>query len=416
MSVNDLESNKIPIPSFISGGITGYVAVDDKGDREPDYWVWDLQPGWTKFRHIMEIQMTNSSSSSQGIIYINQSPLRIHGNLKSSNCVVDNRWVLKLTDFGLNFRRNGYRKRFLSEYQLYSGLYWTAPENLQADNTCHSCKGDVYSFGIILFEMLYRTQPYETLHTTPKEVINRLLRREKPCFRPTVSHGIKEGEDKVSLGIPRWAFVLMQSSWQQDPNLRPSPTEIKAVIIRGGGGKRLNIMDNMISMLEKYANNLEDIVEQRTGQLLEEKKKTDLLLYRMLPTTVADRLKRGDMVEAEIFGSVTIYFSDIVGFTDMSSSSTPIEIVAFLNDLYTLFDSIIGRFDVYKVETIGDAYMVVSGLPVRNGDNHVTEIAKMSLKLLESMDNFTIRHKPGMKLRIRIGLHTGSCAAGRNYQ
>lgn len=86
--------------------------------------------------------------------------------------------------------------------------------------------------------------------------------------------------------------------------------------------------------------------------------------------------------------------------------------MGFLNDLYTCFDSVIEGFDVYKVETIGDAYMVVSGLPVRNGIMNAREIARMSLALLKQVLSFKIRHRPGEQLNLRIGIHTGPCAAG----
>jgi hypothetical protein len=85
-------------------------------------------------------------------------------------------------------------------------------------------------------------------------------------------------------------------------------------------------MDNMISMLEHYATNLEELVAQRTKQLAEEKERADRLLYQMLPRLVAEELKRGCNVSAEMYESVTIYFSDIVGFTYMSADSTPLQV------------------------------------------------------------------------------------------
>ncbi|EYC20227.1 hypothetical protein Y032_0022g519 [Ancylostoma ceylanicum] len=165
-------------------------------------------------------------------------------------------------------------------------------------------------------------------------------------------------------------------------------------------------------MLESYASTLEDEVAERTKELIEEKKKSDILLYRMLPRQVADRLKLGQSVEPEAYECVTVFFSDVVSFTTIASKGTPLQVVNLLNNLYTIFDSIIDEHDVYKVETIGDAYLCVSGLPNRNGQEHVKEISSMSLAFMKSLLGFRIPHLPNEILNLRIGFHTGSVVAG----
>uniref|UniRef100_A0A3Q2CF36 Guanylate cyclase n=1 Tax=Cyprinodon variegatus TaxID=28743 RepID=A0A3Q2CF36_CYPVA len=338
----------------------------------------------------------------KGMAFLHNSVIVSHGNLKSSNCVVDSRFVLKITDYGLqSLRTCNYPE---DSYAYYARKLWTAPELLREEcpPACGTQKGDVYSFGVILQEVaLLKGVFYLDSHSfSPKEIIQAVIQGGAPPLRPSLcfhSHSEELG-------------VLMQRCWSEEPSERPDFNTIKILLRKQGYGS--NILDNLLSRMEQYANNLEELVEERTQAYIEEKRKAEALLYQILPHSVADQLKRGETVQAEAFDSVTIYFSDIVGFTALSAESTPMQVVTLLNDLYTCFDAIIDNFDVYKVETIGDAYMVVSGLPVRNGKQHGREVARMSLALLDAVKSFTIQHRPDQKLRLRIGIHSGTVCAG----
>ena len=123
-------------------------------------------------------------------------------------------------------------------------------------------------------------------------------------------------------------------------------------------------------------------------------------------------MKKGQIPKPEVFDNTTIFFCDIVSFTSIASESTAHQIIEFLNDLYNLFDDRIDNYDVYKVETIGDAYMVASGIPVSNGTHHAVEISKMSLDLLAKVLTFEIKHKPGFRLKLRMGMHSGRVVGG----
>uniref|UniRef100_A0A8C7YY66 guanylate cyclase n=1 Tax=Oryzias sinensis TaxID=183150 RepID=A0A8C7YY66_9TELE len=164
----------------------------------------------------------------------------------------------------------------------------------------------------------------------------------------------------------------------------------------------------MIDWIQNYAQTL----KEKTEDLKHQRQLAEDLLHQMLPKSVARQLRRHKHVEAESYERVTIFFSDIVGFTSISASCTPLQVVEMLNNLYMCFDTRIESYDVYKVETIGDAYMVVSGLPERNGDKHADEIAKMALDLVAAVRQVTIPHMPKERLQLRAGIHTGPCVAG----
>ncbi|XP_066895751.1 atrial natriuretic peptide receptor 2 isoform X6 [Kogia breviceps] len=340
----------------------------------------------------------------KGMAFLHNSIIASHGSLKSSNCVVDSRFVLKITDYGLaSFRSTAEPD---DNHALYAKKLWTAPELLSGNPlpTTGMQKADVYSFGIILQEIALRSGPFylEGLDLSPKEIVQKVRNGQRPYFRPSI--------DRTQLNEE--LVLLMERCWAQDAAERPDFGQIKGFIRRFNKEGGTSILDNLLLRMEQYANNLEKLVEERTQAYLEEKRKAEALLYQILPHSVAEQLKRGETVQAEAFDSVTIYFSDIVGFTALSAESTPMQVVTLLNDLYTCFDAIIDNFDVYKVETIGDAYMVVSGLPGRNGQRHAPEIARMALALLDAVSSFRIRHRPHDQLRLRIGVHTGPVCAG----
>uniref|UniRef100_A0A8C4GLY0 Guanylate cyclase n=1 Tax=Dicentrarchus labrax TaxID=13489 RepID=A0A8C4GLY0_DICLA len=324
-----------------------------------------------------------------------------HGRLKSRNCVVDGRFVLKITDYGFNELLESQKASI--EEPPPEDLFWTAPEFLRdlANSRKGTYKGDVYSFSIILQEVVVRGPPYCMLGLSSEEII-RKVKKPPPMCRPTVA------PDQA----PLECIQLMKQCWSEMPERRPTFNEIFDRFKLINKGKKTNIIDSMLRMLEQYSSNLEDLIRERTEELEVEKQRTEKLLSEMLPPSVAEALKTGATVEPEYFDQVTIYFSDIVGFTTISSLSDPIEVVDLLNDLYSLFDAVLSNHDVYKVETIGDAYMVASGLPKRNGNKHAAEIANMSLNILSSVGTFHMRHMPDVPVRIRIGIHSGPCVAG----
>uniref|UniRef100_A0A3B3Q5E3 Guanylate cyclase n=1 Tax=Paramormyrops kingsleyae TaxID=1676925 RepID=A0A3B3Q5E3_9TELE len=286
---------------------------------------------------------------ARGMSYLHQHKM-FHGRLHSRNCIIDDRWVCKIS-------------------------------------------------GIIVIKSLFSIILVEI--ATRCEVISVSILAQIGCPAKSDSDCPNEAD----------YCELIKKCWSHNVTMRPTFGQVKKMLEQMNPHK-VSPVDRMMNLMEKYSKHLEAVVAERTQDLLQEKQKTDHLLYSMLPKPVADDLRQGRTAEAQSYCNATVYFSDIVGFTQLSGSSTPHQVVDFLNKLYTIFDEIIDNYDVYKVETIGDAYMVVSGVPNENGINHAGEIASMALDLISVCHTFKIPHKPTTQLKIRAGIHSGPVVAG----
>jgi class 3 adenylate cyclase len=143
--------------------------------------------------------------------------------------------------------------------------------------------------------------------------------------------------------------------------------------------------------------------------LQEEQARSERLLLNVLPASIAERLKREPGVIAERYEEATVLFADVVDFTPLSAGLPPEELVGMLNRLFSMFDRLAAEHGLEKIKTVGDAYMVVGGVPVPRAD-HTSAVAELALAMREAVVAF--QTAGGERLRLRIGIHTGPVVAG----
>jgi guanylate cyclase len=140
-----------------------------------------------------------------------------------------------------------------------------------------------------------------------------------------------------------------------------------------------------------------------------EQARSEKLLLNILPAAIAKRLKANDMRIADHYAAVTVMFADLVNFTQMSEKMPPTQLIDLLSQVFLRFDQLAEKYQVEKIKTIGDAYMVISGAPVEC-DNHAYRIAAMALEMNDALKEVAMN--TGLDLNMRIGIHTGPVVAG----
>ncbi len=179
---------------------------------------------------------------------------------------------------------------------------------------------------------------------------------------------------------------------------------------------RIHILQLLSGQIAVSINNallydeLEQKVEERTLELATEKKKSDDLLYNILPYETAQELKQFGKTEARHFESTSVLFTDFVGFTSASEKLTPKELVAEIDECFQAFDDISDKHGVEKIKTIGDSYMAAGGVPVPD-ENHAEKAVAAAIEMLAFMNERNKNNKL-TSFELRLGINSGSLVAG----
>ena len=177
--------------------------------------------------------------------------------------------------------------------------------------------------------------------------------------------------------------------------------------------KQLVMQAEILEEQSKELENKNKELSEQQDKLSEEKDKSDKLLLNILPYEIAEQLKNKGSVDTKLYRRVSVLFTDFVGFTKISEKLSPQEIIKELDIFFAKFDEIIGNHFIEKIKTIGDAYMCVGGLPLRNKSNPIdTVLAGLEMQAFAKEYNEKRMAEGKEPWNLRIGIHTGKVIAG----
>ncbi|XP_055353192.1 atrial natriuretic peptide receptor 1-like [Paramacrobiotus metropolitanus] len=343
-----------------------------------------------------DFQLALTRDLAKGMSYLHTTLGRPHGRLRSNCCLIDDRFTLRIGQFGY----------------ADIGHALSPSDDLDAAGSAKdlALPRDVYAVGQILLFII---------HQSASNVSYQLPTREAS---PDAANEITNADADIQRRLAELANLCLRTN----PSLRPTAKQLLTTIGRmhvPGQPVSNNIVDSIIRRFEAYTLTLNEAVRLQTEELISERRKCDDLLRELLPRSVVDHLRNRQTMVAEYYSCVSIIFSDLDGFVDWVSHVPPGAVIQAVTSMFSAFDEAIQEMDVYKVETVRDSYMAVSGIPARGDNQHALEVCQMSIKLMKVLESSgVIDHSrvvmPGedgsepVALRLRCGIHSGPCAAG----
>lgn len=236
------------------------------------------------------------------------------------------------------------------------------------------------------------------------------------------------------VGMPGRIWLGQQSEWIDDVSTAPEQVFLRSQIAANVGLKaafgvpiladnqvlavlifyrdqNLDCQPRLLELVSAVATQLGALIQRKQAEesLRLQQKQTERLLLNILPKPIAERLQKEQKLIADHFDEVSVLFADLVGFTEFSARKTPTQLVEILNGIFCEFDRLSESHGLEKIKTIGDAYMVVGGLPTARED-HGRAIALLALEMQSALTQFNL--KIGESFQLRIGIHSGSVVAG----
>ncbi|XP_055355146.1 atrial natriuretic peptide receptor 1-like [Paramacrobiotus metropolitanus] len=353
-----------------------------------------------------DFQLAMARDLARGLSYLHGTIGRPHGCLSSDSCFIDDRFTLRIGQFG--FTAIGHALLPVKDVDAIDCI------------KALSLPADIYAVGQILLLII---------HQSASKIPSKL---------PAKAAGFEtdeEDSESADYDIQRRLTLLANRCLHTNVALRPTAKQVLTAIgrLRVPGQKASsNIVDSIIRRFETYTLTLNEAVLIKTEELQTERKKCDDLLRELLPKSVVDQLRNRESMVAEYYSCVSVFFSDLDGFVAWVSRARPELVIETVTTMFSAFDGAIQEMDVHKVETVRDSYMVVGGIPNLGDNEHVREICRMAIKLMKvfessglstnntaisTEDNSAAVHTTHLlwepvALRLRCGVHSGPCAAG----
>jgi guanylate cyclase len=332
---------------------------------------------------------------TQGMDFLHcAQPPVLHGGLKAANVLIDRQFCAKISDFGLPSCRPG--GGGAARYRDWTP-YWTAPECLAGGHA--TVKSDVYAFGVVLYEILARRSPFEDSDEDPELIADALCRGARRLEAP----------DGCSAEMAALMDETLAFSAQARPPFSALYQRLSRLDARAVASAAIAPPETVDTPSRRQrrssAFSTESAEAAHQGSLT--------VMRSLFPRHVGDALIRGEKVPPERKEAITMYFSDVVGFTDISSRLPAEKVSDMLDRLYVCLDELADRLGVYKVETIGDAYLCATNILSDQDDSHAAIMARFAVEAMRAAAATPVDPDDPSQgcVQIRIGLNSGPCMA-----